>query len=165
MAGGMETNSVKKSVLKCSYGQTILHCILGQCLQISFLNGIFIEAAYTVTVSAFVFLMARPIMELFIDKSSVEVIDMGVSYMRVIAPLYLLSGSGNIVQGFFRGIGNLKVTLISSILNISVRVVSVFFMVAVADGSFSSLALACGLGWMSMNLLEIPLIVKRMKRI
>lgn len=130
-----------------------------------FLSGIFIEAVYTAAVASFVFFMARPIMELFIDKNSTEVIHMGVSYMRVIAPLYLLSGSGNIVQGFFRGTGDLKVTLISSILNISVRVISVLFLVALAGGSFGCLALACGFGWIAMNLLEIPLIIKKMKQI
>ena len=128
-----------------------------------FLDGVFIETVYTITVAAFVFLMARPIMELFIDKNSSEVIDMGVSYMRIIAPLYLLSGFGNIVQGYFRGIGDLKITLISSLSNITVRVISVFFMITMANGGFGRLALACGFGWMTMNLLEIPLLIKRWK--
>ncbi len=130
-----------------------------------FLSGILIQVVYTAAVAAFVFVSARPIMELFIDRESTEVIGLGVTYMRLIAPMYLLSGSGNILQGFFRGVGDLKITLISSLLNISVRVIAVFLMVSVSGGGFGSLAWACGFGWMSMTLLEIPLLVKKFKEI
>lgn len=78
------------------------------------------ELCYTAAVGACVFLFAEPIMRLFLPEEPAEVISLGVTYLQLISFFYLLSGSGNIIQGFFRGIGDLKVTLISSLLNISV---------------------------------------------
>lgn len=128
-----------------------------------FFCGVLVEFCYTAAVGSCVFLFAEPIMKLFLPEESAEVIVLGVTYLQLISFLYLLSGSGNIVQGFFRGIGDLKVTLISSLLNISVRVIAVFFMLQVSNGGFGCLAWACCFGWISMNLLEIPLLIKKIR--
>ena len=128
-----------------------------------FFCGVLVELCYTAAVGSCVFLFAEPIMKLFLPEESAEVIVLGVTYLHLISCLYLLSGSGNIVQGFFRGIGDLKVTLISSLLNISVRVIAVFFMLQVSNGGFGCLAWACCFGWISMNLLEIPLLIKKIR--
>ena len=128
-----------------------------------FFCGVLVELCYTAAVGSCVFLFAEPIMKLFLPEESAEVIVLGVTYLHLISFLYLLSGSGNIVQGFFRGIGDLKVTLISSLLNISVRVIAVFFMLQVLNGGFGCLAWACCFGWISMNLLEIPLLIKKIR--
>lgn len=128
-----------------------------------FFCGVLVELCYTAAVGSCVFLFAEPIMKLFLPEESAEVIVLGVTYLHLISFLYLLSGSGNIVQGFFRGIGDLKVTLISSLLNISVRVIAVFFMLQVSNGGFGCLAWACCFGWISMNLLEIPLLIKKIR--
>lgn len=128
-----------------------------------FFCGVLVELCYTAAVGSCVFLFAEPIMKLFLPEESAEVIVLGITYLHLISFLYLLSGSGNIVQGFFRGIGDLKVTLISSLLNISVRVIAVFFMLQVSNGGFGCLAWACCFGWISMNLLEIPLLIKKIR--
>ena len=128
-----------------------------------FFCGVLVELCYTAAVGSCVFLFAEPIMKLFLPEESAEVIVLGVTYLHLISFLYLLSGSGNIVQGFFRGIGDLKVALISSLLNISVRVIAVFFMLQVSNGGFGCLAWACCFGWISMNLLEIPLLIKKIR--
>ena len=128
-----------------------------------FFCGVLVELCYTAAVGSCVFLFAEPIMKLFLPEESAEVIVLGVTYLHLISFLYLLSGSGNIVQGFFRGIGDLKVTLISSLLNISVRVIAVFFLLQVSNGGFGCLAWACCFGWISMNLLEIPLLIKKIR--
>ena len=43
-----------------------------------------------------------------------EVIGHGVTYLHLIAVMYILPAFTNAIQGFFRGIGDLKVTLLSS---------------------------------------------------
>lgn len=135
----------------------------GKRMKQGFFCGVLVELCYTAAVGSCVFLFAEPIMKLFLPEESAEVIVLGVTYLQLISFLYLLSGSGNIVQGFFRGIGDLKVTLISSLLNISVRVIAVFFMLQVSNGGFGCLAWACCFGWISMNLLEIPLLIKKIR--
>ena len=93
----------------------------GKRMKQGFFCGVLVELCYTAAVGICVFLFAEPIMKLFLPEESAEVIVL----WRHLSAADILSLSfseyGNIVQGFFRGIGDLKVTLISSLLNISVR--------------------------------------------
>ena len=50
-------------------------------------------------------------MALFVKDE--EVIGHGVIYLHLIAAMYILPAVTNAIQGFFRGIGDLKVTLMS----------------------------------------------------
>ena len=73
--------------------------------------GMKLELIYGVAVFAVCFLFARPLMLLFVKDE--EVIRHGVSYLHLIAAMYLLPAATNGIQGYFRGIGDLKITLIS----------------------------------------------------
>ena len=61
-------------------------------------------------------------MALFVKDE--EVIGHGVIYLHLIAVMYILPAVTNAIQGFFRGIGDLKVTLMSSFTNMAVRVIA-----------------------------------------
>ena len=55
-------------------------------------------------------------MLLFVNDE--EVVRHGVQYLHLIALMYLLPAVTNGIQGYFRGIGDLKVTLWSSFVAI-----------------------------------------------
>ena len=84
--------------------------------------GMKLELIYGVAVFAVCFLFARPLRLLFVKDE--EVIRHGVSYLHLIAAMYLLPAATNGIQGYFRGIGDLKITLISSFINMGVRVLA-----------------------------------------
>ncbi len=102
-------------------------------------------------------------MELFAEGEKARVIELGTAYLRLIAFLYLLPGFTNGIQGFFRGIGDLKVTLYSTFMNMLGRVAAVVLMIRVFHMGFSSLAWANMAGWILMLLFEVPLFVKCVK--
>ena len=122
-----------------------------------FLCSVLLELAYTAVVFAVVFAFARPIMQLFVDDGSEEVISLGVSYLKLIAFMYMMPAATNTIQGFFRGIGDLKVTLISTVLNMSARFLAAWLMIHVMHGGFDRLAWANFFGWVAMLALQIPL--------
>ncbi len=122
-----------------------------------FLCSVLLELAYTAVVFAVVFAFARPIMQLFVDDGSEEVISLGVSYLKLIAFMYVMPAATNTIQGFFRGIGDLKVTLISTVLNMSARFLAAWLMIHVMHGGFDRLAWANFFGWVAMLALQIPL--------
>ncbi len=51
-------------------------------------------------------------MKLFVTDP--EVVHLGVRFLRTVSLFYLMPAATNGIQGFFRGIGDLKVTLVSS---------------------------------------------------
>jgi len=125
--------------------------------------GLMIEAAYSLCLLVVILLAAPGIMRLFAEEGDTQVVELGVSYLRVIAFMYLLPAMTNGIQGFFRGIGDLKVTLYSTFMNMLGRVVAVFVMFLILKLEFSALAWANMVGWIVMLLFEVPLLVRSLK--
>ena len=97
------------------------------------------------------------------EDGDAQVVSLGISYLHLISWMYILPGMTNGIQGFFRGIGDLKVTLYSTFMNMLGRVVAVFVMLRLLHMDFASLAWANMIGWIVMLLFEIPLLVKSLR--
>lgn len=126
---------------------------------------ILLETIYTAAVLVIVFGFSRQIMELFVGNDSEEVVTLGISYLKLIAFMYVMPAATNIIQGFFRGLGDLKVTLISTILNMSARFLTAWIMIHIMHGGFDRLAWANFFGWIAMLAFQIPMITHRWKKI
>ena len=87
-------------------------------LKEAFRCGMRIEMVYGVIIFIICFVFANPLMRLF--TSDTDVCRHGVTYLRLISIMYLLPAATNGIQGYFRGIGDLKITLISSFVNMGV---------------------------------------------
>jgi Na+-driven multidrug efflux pump len=103
-------------------------------------------------------------MQLFAENEDANVISLGVGYLHLIAFMYFLPALTNGIQGFFRGMGDMKVTLVSTFMNMFGRVLAMFVMLRVCKMGFASLAWANMAGWIVMMLFEVPLLVKSLKR-
>ena len=81
--------------------------------------------------------------------------------------LYLLPSLTNGVQGYFRGIGDLKVTLASTFMNMLARVACAALLVYGLHLTESLhiyiFAIANFVGWIFMLLFEVPLLRKHLK--
>ena len=121
-----------------------------------FACGIRTEFIYTAVLLPLVFFGAPLIMRLFVKSDSAETIAIGAKYLRIIACLYFMPALTNALQGFFRGTGDMKVTLASSIANIGTRAVAAYFLLIRGGQPFPVLAWACGIGWVAMLLFETP---------
>lgn len=60
----------------------------------------------------------------FVDtESNLDVIKVGVEYLRVVSVFYIVMGTMNIFNGVLRGAGDMKVFMISTLCNLSSRVI------------------------------------------
>lgn len=126
--------------------------------------GLMIELVYSLFLSLFIFVTAPRIMQLFVEEGDAKVVELGVDYLRLIAFMYVLPGMTNGIQGFFRGIGDMKITLYSTFMNMLGRVVAVCAMMQVLHMKFASLAWANMVGWIVMLLFEVPLLIKSLRQ-
>lgn len=122
-----------------------------------FKSGMFLETGYGILIFIVCFAFASPLMRLFV--SDAEVIGHGVAYLRLIAAMYLLPAVTNGIQGYFRGVGDLKVTLLSSFINMGVRVLAAIPLVFVLDMGIEALPLSYLAGWIGMLITEVPLLL------
>lgn len=112
--------------------------------------GMFIEGIYGLCILIAVQMLKRPVMHLFAAQDSVEMIEMGVEYLSYMAFFYILPGMTNGLQGFFRGMGEMKTTLAGTFIQISIRTLIVWLLVPRVG--LTGAAWACAIGWSFMLL-------------
>lgn len=120
--------------------------------------GMILEIVYGAAVMVICQVFAGELMALFVKDE--EVIGHGVIYLHLIAVMYILPAVTNAIQGFFRGIGDLKVTLMSSFTNMAVRVIAAAPMILLWNFGIEALPYSYLAGWVAMLLVEMPLMIR-----
>ena len=119
--------------------------------------GLVLESIYGILIFIVCFVFARHLMMLFVKDE--EVIGHGVTYLHLISIIYILPAITNGLQGFFRGIGDLKITLISSFVNMGLRVLVAAPLVLVWGFGIEALPFSYLAGWIGMLVAELPLLI------
>ena len=126
-----------------------------------FLCGMRIEGVYGALIAVVCFGGAPFIMKLFVTDP--EVIHLGVRFLRTVSLFYLMPAATNGIQGFFRGIGDLKVTLVSSTFNMLFRVAAAAVFVLVWKMEIEALPYSYAVGWVVMLVYELPMLVQYLR--
>lgn len=96
-------------------------------------------------------------MRLFLDGNE-DAVSLGVRYLGLMALFYIFPGFTNGLQGYCRGLGNMTITLIATIIQITLRVIVVYFMVPIMG--LPAVAYASMIGWSCMLLVEVPYVIR-----
>lgn len=116
-----------------------------------FRKGITLELIYWVIICVVTLLLKTPIMKLFVTDSY-EMVSIGASYLTLMAFFYVCPGLTNGIQGFFRGVKNMKITLYGTLVQITGRVIVVYLLVPRIG--LNGAAWACFIGWTAMIIME-----------
>lgn len=115
-------------------------------------KGNIIITIYSAATALIVFIGAEVVMKLFVSGSEKEVISIGVEYLKIMSIFYVLSGFCNIFQGLFRGVGKLRITLIATTMQITIRVVLSYILAP--HLGIVSVCYAVAVGWIFMIIYE-----------
>ena len=127
-----------------------------------FKKGMILEVIYAGIVCFVSFVFARPLMRLFGDDP--EVIAHGVRYLRLIAFMYIMPAFTNGIQGYFRGVGRLKLTLAASMINMGTRVGTAAVLVIGLGLGIEALPWSYFAGWVGMLCLQVPVLTRELKK-
>ena len=119
-----------------------------------FRRGLMLEACYWVFICITITLFRRPLMGLFVTAGNEGIVALGSSYLGLMALFYVFPAFTNGIQGFFRGMGNMSVTLLGTFVQTSLRVVFVYLLTP--GIGLMGVAYACAIGWSVMLLVEVP---------
>ena len=130
-----------------------------------FLVGVKLEVIYSLIMTGVIFVFAKELMILFMGRGIGEsqVVEAGTEYLQLMAFLYLLPGITNIIQGYFRGLGEMKITLNATFVQIVVRVIAAYSIAAYFG--VKGFALACLIGWIFMLGYQLPVFSKSWKKL
>lgn len=115
-----------------------------------YFTGVRVEIALLAVLGTLVRFLAPRIIGLF--SSNAAVVAAGASYTRTMAYLYLFAFLGEVIQGFFRGIGRLRLTMIASLLQVALRVALSYLLIPV--WGIRGICAAVASGWVLLALLE-----------
>lgn len=125
----------------------------------AFRVGMYVEVVYGIAAGILLLFLANPIMGLFTrDEATIL---LGEQYLHLIAFMYIVPAVTNGVQGYFRGMGDLQITLWSSLINMGVRVAACILLVFYYKMGIVALPWAYLIGWAAMMLYEIPFLLRR----
>lgn len=128
----------------------------------AFRLGLVLETVFSVAMGLVLYIFSNPLMQLF--TSDAQVIYEGEQYLHRIALMYVLPGITNGLQGFFRGIGDMKITLWSTLVNMTTRVVSLIPMIYVLHLGLKAVPWSYCFGWILMFLFEMPFVLRHRKK-
>ncbi len=94
-----------------------------------FATGLGLEFIYWVLICTLILLLRRPIMGLFVTDGGEGVVELGAFYLGMMAFFYIFPAFTNGFQGFFRGMGRMKMTLLGTFIQTSLRVIFVYLLV------------------------------------
>ena len=127
--------------------------------------GLLMESLYGVIVSVAVFVLAGPMMRLFVGAEETEVIALGTRYLRIMAFFYFMPGITNGLQGYMRGIGKVSLTMYVTYGQMALRALCTWLLIG--SMKLDAVPIACIAGWVLMIVWEVGLIVywKKKKRL
>lgn len=120
-----------------------------------FLKGLSLEWIYIFVTSVLVVLFRNRLIMLFAGKNEPEVLRLGSQYLFLMGCLYIFPATTNGIQAFFRGTGDVKVTVISTTTQIIFRVAFSFIFCPIFG--ILGTTYACLAGWLAMLAVELPI--------
>ena len=124
--------------------------------------GMRIEFVYALLLTGVCLLFAEPIIRLFVTDAAV--VHLGVRFLKLVSLFYLMPSLTNGIQGGFRGLGDLKITLNSSTLNMAGRVAAAALFVLLMKMDIEALPYSYVVGWILMLVYEAPMMVKYLRK-
>lgn len=124
-------------------------------IRAGFRRGLGLEFCYWLCIGAAALLFRRHIVGLFVSGEGADrVVELGSQYLGAMALFYLWPAFTNGVQGFFRGMGNMGMTLLGTTIQTTLRVAFTYIL-APRMGIYG-IAFACAAGWTAMLAVEGP---------
>lgn len=116
--------------------------------------GMLLEFGYWILLCCAVLMLREPIMTLFAGQENPSIVTLGSNYLKFMAFFLLLPGFTNGMQGYYRGRKCMKMTLLGTLIQTSLRVAFVYWLTP--SMGLNGVAFACAIGWIAMLLVEIP---------
>ena len=114
-------------------------------LRESIRRGLTIALCYFPLICGTTLLLRRPMMALLTPEGHSEMQQMGTAYLAVKAWCFILPCVLNAMQGYFRGLNRMRMVLLCTLIQISLR--TVFVRLLVPRMGITGEAWACLIGW------------------
>lgn len=124
-------------------------------------NAFAVSSVFCIVISVLVFGFAEFLMMLFVKPEEVEIIRIGMSYLRIEGAFYIGIGVLFLLYGYFRGVSMPAVSLVLTVISLGTRVVLAYVLSAVPWIGVNGIWWSIPIGWLLADITGIILMRKR----
>ncbi len=107
---------------------------------------------FCLIISILVFAFSSQLMEIFIDKENVDVIKVGVDYLRIVSVFYFGIGLLFMFYGFYRAINKPRMSIVLTVISLGTRVLLAYVLSAIPAIGVRGIWVAIPIGWVLADL-------------
>ena len=114
-----------------------------------FRAGLKLELCYFALICTVTLLFREPFVRLFLKEGdAAQIVRIGADYLSLMAFFYIFPALTNWMQGFFRGMGRMKITILLTGIQITLRTACTY--VLAPQLGIRGIAVSCAVGWSAM---------------
>ena len=121
-------------------------------------------AAFCLLVGGLVWLFARPLMTIFVDRSEIEILAIGIQYLHIEAAFYCGIGLLFLLYGYYRAIGQAGMSVVLTVLSLGTRVVLAYALSAVPQIGVVGIWVSVPIGWALADLVGVWILRRQMRQ-
>ena len=126
-------------------------------------SAIITVSIFCLIISGLVFIFAKPLMEIFIEPTEVEIIKAGIKYLRIEGACYIGIGILFLLYGFYRAINKPLMSLILTIASLGTRVALAYLLSSISFIGVTGIWLSVPIGWALADIIGILFYFKSKK--
>lgn len=107
---------------------------------------------FGIFVSTLVWIFANPLMQIFVGKEEVQILQIGVQYLRIEGAFYCLIGLLFLLYGFFRAIEKPGMSVVLTVISLGLRVVLAYALSAIPALGVTGIWVSIPIGWLIADL-------------
>ena len=124
-----------------------------------------VAAAFSVLVSALVFIFAAPLMRIFVEAGETEIIREGVRYLRIEGVFYCGIGCLFLLYGLYRALGKPGMSVVLTVISLGTRVALAYILSALPSVGLIGIWWSVPIGWALADITGIGYFMLRRERL
>lgn len=110
-------------------------------------GAVIASAAFSILVSAIVWIFARPLMELFVGTGESEIVMEGIRYLHIEGTFYCGIGCLFLLYGLYRALGKPGMSVVLTVISLGTRVLLAYILSALPLFGVTGIWWAIPIGW------------------
>lgn len=127
-------------------------------------RALLISAVFCGVVSVFVYSFAKYLMLIFVEAGEIEIMEIGMQYLRIEGAFYIGIGILFLLYGYFRGVNRPGVSLVLTVVSLGTRVVLAYVLASVPGIGVLGIWWAIPIGWALADVTGIVLMRRKKDR-
>ena len=127
-------------------------------------TAMLISGGFCICASVLVCIFAEPLMLLFVRREELDIIRIGVEYLRIEGACYLGIGVLFLLYGLYRGLGRSLMSIVLTVVSLGSRVLLAYLLSAVPTIGMTGIWWSVPIGWLLADLLGLLYYILRRKQ-